>query len=120
EHFLSRQPRPTHIAAHPTPDVRQGPAKVTHAGHLRLVTNLSPARMVSVLLAAASITTDGLEVARGRRTDPYVTPRRRNSQGADRLEHQGVGHPRPVDVAISETPAGSYATDSRLAVTHIP
>ena len=80
EHLLSRQSSPAKVAIGPAADPGQCPGELDQTAVLRLVSHLAPARVVSVLLAAASVATDGLDVATLDRRDPDVGPCRWDGQ----------------------------------------
>src|SRR6187397_2345645 len=52
----------------------------------RLVPDLTPARMIAILLAPPRIAPDRLQVPAGIGTDPYVPPCRWNDQGSDAVK----------------------------------
>src|SRR3954471_15553397 len=86
---------------------------------LGLIAHLPPARVIAVLLAAASVPTGRLQVPVRRSADPHVGPGRRDRQRLDSLDllaWQGLA----VCVGVLKALAASAPGESGLAVGHIP
>jgi hypothetical protein len=107
EHFLARQSAAAQIARDAPADSWQGTAENDHSIALGLVAEISPIRMIAVLLTPADI---GLEVAIGIGTYPDIFPGRRNRQPLYSPKHVGSANSISAHVEILKvsplTPTG--------------
>src|SRR5207253_10303820 len=83
-------------------DRRQRLGKRSQATVLDVITHLSPARVVAVLLAAARVATRGLQVSASIGTDPDVRPGWRNGQRLEPHQHLGVGDALALAIEVLE------------------
>src|SRR5207237_9437165 len=96
QHALTRKRWAIEIALHESTDSRQHTREINHSLVLVCVTHFSPARVVAVLLAAASIAASCLDVTVLQRTDPDITPGRRNHYRGDPPERALVADQRAI------------------------
>src|SRR5690606_35483214 len=82
EHLLARQPRQREIGADPAPQLRQRFPERDDAVELVGIAQRAPVGVVTVLFAPTRIAAGGLQVAAWRATDPDLSVRWRNGQGA--------------------------------------
>ena len=73
-------------------NARQGLAERDHFVVLGRVADFAPARVIVILLAAAGVFADGLNVAVSQRANPHVGPRRRNNERANTKERLRVAN----------------------------
>ena len=109
EDFFARQARACEIAADRSPDAGQGFRERDHAVEFRLVADLAPARVVAILLAAASVPTGCLEMPARIGRDPNIGIGRGNRQFAD-----------PGDVVAAASVLPSYADVAETAAPFHP
>src|SRR5207245_4067409 len=87
-----------------------------HAAERVRVPDLSPARVIPMLLATAGVAARGLKVSTGSRGDPNVLPGGRDRKGTDPIKSCGVADRLPVGAEIDEPLAFAYTTDTRLEI----
>ena len=103
-------------------DSRQRLAEGDHAAVLGLVANRSPAGMVAVLLSPFLVSAGRLDMPQRRRTDPHVSPGRRDRQAFISILRQDLsgrasaGHPSPGNGTTCRTACGRC----REAVARVP
>src|SRR5690606_11994550 len=102
EHLLAREAASSEVALGPASDAGERPCELDEAPVLRLVPHLAPARVVSVLLAAAGIAARGLDVPALDRADPDVGPCRRDGQAVEPSHPVGIGDALPIDADVVE------------------
>src|SRR4029434_4011559 len=119
EHFLARQAAAAQIACDAPADFWQGTAESDHSIVLGLVAEISPIRMIAVLLTAADIAPGGLEVAIGIGTNPDIFPGRRNRQPLYSRKHVGVANSISAGIKISKVSPLTPTSDAGSRVTHI-
>src|SRR6476620_1638862 len=86
---------------------------------LGLIAHLRPARVVAVLLAAASVAACRLQVPVRRSADPHVGPRRRDRQRLDSL-HLLSRKRAALRVDVLKPFTASATGEPRLAIGHVP
>src|SRR5689334_8371936 len=119
QHLLPRQPRLGQVLLDPLAQSGQRLAEGEHAAELGLVAHHAPFGMVAILLAAAGIPAGGLEVAAGRRTDPYVGVGGWNCQTADARQCGLVANRPTIRVHVAEALARAPAADAGRRIAHI-
>jgi len=112
--LLTRQTWKRQISSELAPQLRQRRAEGHHMVELCAVAHLPPARMVTILLAAAGILAGGLEVSPWAHADPHILVRRRDRKTRDAPQFTGVRQPPLRRSHVVETFTGADATDSRL------
>ena len=114
--LVARQPGTGQIRGDASPDAAERPPEGGEPRELHVVP-LRPERgMVEVLLAAARVAADCLEVAVRRAANPDLGPRRRNDQRADASERLGVADDPPARVPVAKSAARLFARDPGIAV----
>jgi hypothetical protein len=102
EHPLPRQTAPPQIGLDALPDRRKNTAKSQHLAVFRLVADLAPPRVIAILLAAALVPSDRLDMAVWIGADPYRSPGGRDRQRTNALQGIEVAHQPPVGQAVVE------------------
>src|SRR4029079_15257938 len=116
QHLIFRQTRFRQILSHSRMNPRKHPAEVGHPIKLGLIANFTPSRMVSILLAAASVTADGLEMAFLEGANPDFNPGGWNDQRPDAGEGLTIPDRAAVRAQISKNLAGAGTSYSRRTV----
>ena len=111
EDLLARHAGEREVASHPPAQRRERAREVDQLVVLRLVADLAPARVVAVLLAPPRVTSDGLDVAAGRRADAHVRPRRRDRECADSFEIGASAQGTAGGPAVAEPPSRPHPPD---------
>jgi len=75
--------------------------------------------VVAVLLPAARVTTDGLQMAMGEGRYPHVTPRRRDGKRPNPAQDGEVPHSRAVRIEIHEAATDAPAANPGAHVAHV-
>src|SRR5579859_4335318 len=83
------------------------------------VANLAPATLVAILFAIAGVAAGGLQVAIGVRTNPYMSPGRRDRQGFYASQDSGVLNQATGGGAIAKLFAMVFAPDSRPMIRDV-
>lgn len=99
-------------------DGRYGPES-DHAAEFRLIADGAISGVITVLLAAAGVDTDGLEVAIRRGADGHFGPGGRNDEGANARELFGIVQRHTGRFEIAEGIAAADAADAGSAAAHI-
>jgi hypothetical protein len=76
--------------------------------------------MIAILLAAARVASNSLNMAVIEGTDPNVGPRRRDHQGSDSLERMLVADGLSVGTDVIEAFAAALSGDSRTLACDVP
>src|SRR5438309_874372 len=75
--------------------------------------------MVAILLAAARVSADGLQMAVGTGTDPYVAPCRRNDDRTDARDLVRITQALSIGIEIDESAPRSPAANPRQRVADV-
>ena len=119
KNFLPGQSRQCAIVFQPATQSRQSLTEFDHARKLAVVTRLTPARVVSILLASPRVAAGRLQMPSRLRANPDVGVSRRNRQHPDAIEHAFRMDRSPVRSDIAKAPAASLPRDAGLRVVHI-
>ena len=119
QHFLARQPAACQVILDPRPDLRQHFAEHQQLAVLAFVAHFAPARVVAILLPAACITADRLQMTIGPRTDPYMLIGGRDRQLADACQRFFFGDLAAIGRAILEAIGCTDATDPGRAIADV-
>ena len=119
EDFCPRQTGLADVLFDARPDGGEHAAEDQHLRIFRLVPRLSPFRMVAVLLAAAGVAADGLQVAVAVGADPDILVGGRDRELADAGDFLLVGDFRAVRLEELEAFLGLAAGYARFGVGHV-
>ena len=75
--------------------------------------------MIPMLLAAARITSGGLQMSVGSGTNPHISPGRWNCERLDARQVFGIAQFLPVDAEVSEAFAVALAREARRLIGDI-
>src|ERR1700728_433977 len=102
KHLTLRQTFARQIASDHAPDARQGTTEGTHPIELDEIPHLPIRRVVTVLFAAARVTSDGLDMGVGAGADPNRRPGWRNYQRPNAVESGFVSNRFVIRTNIGE------------------
>ncbi len=119
QHFLARHPVTREIPLHLRPDPRQYPAEQQHLPVFAFIADLTPTRMVAILLAAARIPPDRLQVPVRIGTNPHIFVSRRDGELADPGQRVLIADLAAIGMAIAKSRACTNPGNTWLAVADI-
>jgi hypothetical protein len=120
EHPFPRQTVPPQIGPDALPDCRKNTAKDQHLAVFRLVADLAPTRVIAVLLAAALVPSERLDMAAWIGTDPDRGPGGWDRQRTNALQSIEVAHRVPVGEAVVEAVSRLVSGDPGHIVADVP
>jgi hypothetical protein len=119
DHFAPRQAGPSKVHLHMAPHRGKRAAEIDHLVEFRRLPELTPLRMVAILLPAACVSASGLDVACRLRADPDAGPCRGNGQSPNVRQKLRVSDDFPVAVQVLEITARAPAPNSRRGIADI-
>src|SRR5206468_7729395 len=90
KHLLTRQTRSLQRRLRALANPRQLPRERQQPAVFHLVADVAPARVIAILLPAARVAPDGLDMPARIRTNPDISPSRWNDQRLDSTEHRRI------------------------------
>src|SRR5689334_865176 len=92
-------------------DLRKRLGEGDHLAVLVLIPHFAPFFVIAILLSAAVVAPHRLDVPARVGADPDVVIRRRNGEGFDAMDREGVLDPLALVVDVNEAGAALAATD---------
>ena len=119
EHFLPGKPRTSEIRSHPSAERWQPLGEQQEAPVLGRIPDLSPARVIAVLLATPGVSAHRLDMPVRRGANPHLGPRGRDHQGANATPRREIADGGPVCRSVAEASAHAKTCDPGAAVRHV-
>ena len=119
QNLISCQSRPGQVLIDVTPNCGQRTREFEQMLKFVLIADHPPTRMISILLALASVAAGCLEMAVRRWANPDICPGRRDGESLDSRENFGIFYIFAVGVAILKMAARFESRDTGLLVAYI-
>ena len=116
---LSRDSRTGEIRVDALADPRQGLREIAQPGKLGFVADLTPAIVVAVLLAAASVASRRLDMTEPARGYPHIAPRRWDREPLDSMKLTGIADRNAIAVDIRKAAPLPAPADAGLLVGRV-